>query len=99
MPSRPTTDVVLHLAGPIGSSHVPLLRITATVELTDKELDDAYKSGRLKAHYEQQGRALAEAIWNHLPGGTVDQVLIALLQHRASLLVVPYVEPLQVVDL
>jgi hypothetical protein len=35
--------------------------------------------------FEQQGQALADALVHHLPGGTVDQLLHALLQHRASL--------------
>lgn len=98
MGSRPTTEIALFCAGPIGAAHVPVLRIVAETELTDKELDDAYKAGRLAAHYRSEGRTLAEALWQHLPGGTIDQLLIALLEHRASLLVVPYVEPLQVVD-
>lgn len=95
---RRTTDVVLHSAGPIGSAHVPVLRIVAATELTDKELDDAYQAGRLQAFYQQEGRALQQALCRHLPGGTIDQLLVALLEHHASLLVVPYVEPLQVVD-
>lgn len=96
--ARRTTEIALFSAGPIGDRHVPILRIVAQTELTEQELDDAYKSGRLQAAYEHEGRTLAEALWQHLPGGTIDQLLIALLKHRASLLVVPYVEPLEVVD-
>lgn len=37
-----------------------------------------------------QGRAVAEALWQHLPGGTIDQILRALLERRASLLAVRF---------
>ncbi len=36
--------------------------------------------------YRMEGRALADALWQHLPGGTLDQLLIALLEKRASLM-------------
>lgn len=82
---RPTTDLTLHSAGPIGDQHVPILRIVAVAELTDEQTATMNPS-TLRAHYQREGRSLAEAIVQHLPGGTVDQLLVALLEHRASLL-------------
>ena len=41
-----------------------------------------------RARFTEQGEELAAALLGVLPGGTVDQLLVALLRHRASVLVV-----------
>ncbi len=40
--------------------------------------------------FRDQGRKLAKALIDHLPGGTVDQLLVALLDHKANLFRVGY---------
>lgn len=42
--------------------------------------------------YSTDGNLLAHALLNSLPGGTVDQLLIALLKNRASLLRIPFID-------
>lgn len=76
---RRTTDVVLHSAGRMGEHPVPVLRIVAAEEFP---LDLPPYEGR--ALHAREGRELAEALWNHLAGGTVDQLLVALLDRKAT---------------
>jgi hypothetical protein len=39
---------------------------------------------RARELYEEQGELLAAVLLHVLPGGTVDQLLVALLKHKAS---------------
>lgn len=69
----------------LGSRNVPSLSITARESFPEGlSLTDA------RALHTREGRELAEALIASLPGGTLDQVLIALLEHQASALQVPY---------
>lgn len=74
-----------YLAQPIGSQKITPLTIVATSPTpTFEDLRSA------AAHHRAEGEKIAQAIWEHLPGGTVDQVLRALLERRASLLIVTH---------
>lgn len=52
--------------------------------LLHKNLEDA------ATFFKQEGEELANALYNSLPGGTMDQLLAALLRRRASLFVIPF---------
>lgn len=45
---------------------------------------------KARAFYDAEGESIADALFTHLPGGTVDAVLRHMLLKRASLLVVPF---------
>ncbi len=49
------------------------------IELRDH---DAY----FRALYRSEGNLLADTLWNALPGGSLDALIVALLERRASLL-------------
>lgn len=67
------------------SDPTPDLIVNATVEHpTLPTLKDAAKL------HTEQGRALGEALFTHLAGGTLDALLSYMLERRASLLVVRF---------
>jgi hypothetical protein len=61
------------------------LRITANAPVPDHQTLEM-----AAAIYDREGAAIAAALLEHLPGGTVDAVLRHLLLKRASLLRVPF---------
>ena len=68
-------------ASRIWKDEVENLSIHAFVECPESEsLEQAQRT------FTAQGRALGEAIFAHLPGGTVDALLCYMLEKRASLL-------------
>jgi len=79
-------EITVHKASAIRDS-VPDLVITANAAMPEI-VHPSSPGWELLARdrYEQEGRLVAEALWQHLPGGTVDQILMALLERRASLL-------------
>lgn len=40
--------------------------------------------------YQAEGKALANAIFDSLPGGTIDQLILEMLTRRASMFRVPF---------
>lgn len=65
--------------------NVPDLIIEATVPFwSDLEADAA------RQQHERSGREIAEAIRATLPGGTIEQLLLRLLDHQAPLCGVRY---------
>jgi hypothetical protein len=85
---RRVTDVVLHSAQAIGPEPIPVLRVMASTPAPNFKGEGWEQTAR--EFYQREGEQLAEAIFKHLPGGTVDQVIRALLLRRASLFVVPF---------
>jgi hypothetical protein len=73
----------LHRAQPIGEQDTAL-RITIASPVREKSLD----AGGERARFE--GVELEHALRQSLPGGTYDQLLIAMLQFRRSQLVVAH---------
>lgn len=54
------------------------------------ELPDRPDLAAAHATYVAQAKLIVDLLINKLPGGTVDQVLIDLLQRKASLFVIPH---------
>lgn len=78
---------------------LPDMRIEATEPIPDLP-GDSGKIGEIreweKSHrdrYSQQGKAIVTAMLASLPGGTIDAVLLHLLEHRANIFRVPYADP------
>lgn len=74
-------ELVVHRAQPCGS-HGPD-NFTITSREPFPALADLDEGWRLHAY---EGRAIAEILIDHLPGGTLDQLVAALLEHKASVL-------------
>jgi hypothetical protein len=74
------TEIRVHLASRLlGDEPTPTLIIRA-----EEEMPEAVNAREHELALEREGRTLATALWDHLPGGVVDQVLCALLERRAS---------------
>jgi len=43
-------------------------------------------------HYQKDAENLVDVLLKTLPGGTIDRILILLLEHKASLFKIPFVE-------
>lgn len=84
---KKTTHVVTYLASPVSDEKIPCLVIEAKSTLGP----DFKTLRRASERHEEEGRKIADALLEHLPGGTVDQVLRFLLEHHASLLIVRHV--------
>lgn len=76
--------VVLHKA--MATPPLPTIHIRIEAELAP---------GPLPRSFVEDARALLDALLRSLPGGTIDELLILLLQHRAGELIVPYMEAKQ----
>jgi hypothetical protein len=81
-----TLVTTVHKANGVGV--IPNMIIRATEPIPDLRTP-AWVQEAQDIH-DRAGRRVAEALWQHLPGGTVDQVLRALLERRASLLSVRF---------
>ena len=77
----------IHKAQPMGGRVAPDLHVEAVEEMhTDGKAADW--QARNRAIFRSDADAIVEALYRSLPGGTVDQVLRLLLEHKASDLVV-----------
>jgi antitoxin component of RelBE/YafQ-DinJ toxin-antitoxin module len=86
--------IYVYKAQGIGDQRIESLEIraeNAIPNLPDKGSIEAWRRASL-ARFEDEGVKIAAALVEHLPGGTVDQVLRALLQHRASHFIVPFTQ-------
>lgn len=89
MAPRPSVTVVYKAHQPmVGAGPVPDMVIRAEEPMPAVTTKEWPKEAQYI--YMGQGRAVAEALWSHLPGGTIDQILRALLERRASLLAVRF---------
>lgn len=89
--------IYVYKAQGIGEQDIEPLEIRAEVTIPDAEplaLADSLTiwETAVRQRYEEQGQRIADALVRHLPDGTVDQLLRALLQYRASLFAVPFAE-------
>lgn len=64
-------------------------RLTLTIDVQD-EFPDSFNMLAIKDIFALDGRRLAEQLTLHLPGGTLDQLLICLLQRKASTFVIAF---------
>jgi hypothetical protein len=82
----PLTSVLrVRKAEPVGAKIVPDLHI-----LVQGALERPLTLEELKEQFQSQAKEIALALRTHLPGGTLDQLIIELLQMKASYFVVPY---------
>ena len=73
---------------------------SVTIIIKEETPDIPFKSSesikmfekRAHTHYKEQGEKLGKALLVSLPGGTVDELLIFLLEYRKSILKVTYIE-------
>lgn len=63
--------------------------VTIHIHTELPDLGQALDADGHRQRFISEAAALATALWESLPGGTVDQLIVALMQRRASLLVVP----------
>lgn len=83
-------SITLYKAHASRSEDIPDLRIVATRMVPDGlyQGKGAYQEAR--DFYATQGQTLCDLLRASLPGGTVDALLVALLNARRSLLRVPF---------
>lgn len=88
--------LTIHRAAPIGNQVIPDLSITATEPMPKGEAlngDFSEWAARQREKFEREAQALCDALVTSLPGGTIDQLLRALLQYKASLFRVAFRDP------
>lgn len=76
-------------AQPIGKEKIPEAQIII------KDQFPSFKSGEVSLEemgekYKKEGKKLADILFDHLPGGTMDALLIEILDRKKSLLIVPF---------
>lgn len=71
-------EIRVHLAQPIRE---PVEPVTIQIATTFPDLDDP-AAARLE--HERDAAAIGDALWQSLPGGTIDQLIAYLLLSRAS---------------
>lgn len=81
-----TVAVKIHKAGTFAGHVVPDLKIEAVDEFPMLRGEEWNTLAR--DLHRENGRNLGQAMIDTLPGGTIDQLLLFLLEHRASLLCV-----------
>lgn len=76
----------LHRAQPtVDGRPVPSLTIRIGAEVPEKgRIDDEAVQTAVEL-FRREGRTLARALWSSLPGGTLDELIAALLRRRASM--------------
>lgn len=75
-------------ASSTGSREVPALQIQATKPIPSMESPDEAR----ELHATQAAR-IAAALFESLPGGTVDALLVEMMRRKASLLSVAHTQP------
>lgn len=73
-----------YLASPIGTETVPPLTLVFDQPLPDDITGPDWERRRLEL-YTTEGKALADALREHLPGGLFDALMVAMLEHKRSL--------------
>lgn len=79
--------IIYKAQGSIGHP-IPDLEITATEQLPAQPMTQYYKADLVAAHrlFEEQARELVDRLFASLPGGTIDAVLVEMLNRKASVL-------------
>lgn len=80
-------NTTIYKAQPTGDRHAPDLRLEALQPLP---LLREYSEADCLGLYKQQGELLADALQASLPGGTIDALMVALLDRTRSQLAVAY---------
>lgn len=82
-----TKDISIFRAQPIGDQTIEPVTIKIIDEIPTRRIKSLDEMG---AVYEKEAEELANALWNSLPGGTIDRLFIKLCQRKASLLAISY---------
>lgn len=64
---------------------VPPLRLTFDLDLPDIDASGSVLLERWRAFYAEEGRRLVDQLLRTLPGGLIDGLLLALLDHKRSI--------------
>lgn len=78
-------DVRVHCAQPTGDKTVE--PVTIQIATTFPDIEDGNEA---RLEHQSDADAIADALWQSLPGGTLDELTAALLLRRASLLRVAF---------
>ena len=54
----------------------------------DESMPEVVSLNEARERFKEQGKELADALWSVLPGGTLDALLIEMLERKRSLFVV-----------
>ena len=65
----------------------PIESLTITFEDEPADNMEIFEAAEL---YDREGSWLAEALWNVLPGGTMDRLIGKLFERRASMFIIPF---------
>lgn len=79
-------DVKVHRAQPVGQQSIP-----RTTIVVDETMPDVSSADRLRAMVDimdEDAQAIADALFNSLPGGTLDRLTVLFLQRKISHFVV-----------
>lgn len=76
----------LYRAGNINEKQPPVLHIYVVEQIKESNIATVDQC----ALFKRQGKKLSDALFDSLPGGTIDALLVELLQRKASMLVVPF---------
>lgn len=79
---RPSGNLTIRVVDPMPAD-LPTLR--------DQESYSEWRSRNLQ-RFHAEAKKLADALLEYLPGGTIDQLVVLLLEHQASLYVNPHKE-------
>lgn len=66
--------------------------INVTIKISLDLKPDVLTLNELADIYKKEGKELADILFKSLPGGTVDMLLKSMLERRASLLVIPFID-------
>lgn len=83
-PSDLTATPIYKAHRTISSEPIPDLRLAAL-----EQMPEALDLAEARATYRDQARVIVAALRRSLPGGTIDAVLVELLEMKISLLRVP----------
>ena len=74
----------VHKAGRLrGETPVEVLTIVCDQEMPEITGDNTVAT--LRSIFQNDGKALADAMFEHLPGGTIDELLAEMMTRRASM--------------
>lgn len=84
----PEKVVNIFCAQPLGNEQVE--KVTIHIHVPVQDFGDRFDwEQALRDMYMEQGNTLAEALCGSLPGGTIDALLVDMLDRKRSLLIVP----------
>lgn len=85
-------EIKIYKAQSIGDKKAESVTITIETEIPDIKKDISSNDFYKEAHklYKNQAESLGNALYNSLPGATIDELLIFFLEKRASVLKVRF---------